>query len=117
MTQSIFRSTTASTTPTLTRAADQQGSAAGQALSQVPLDAVQPHPLLRHGVAVPYRHRVVGERVEVNGHAERGTDLVLATVPAADRLRVVELHDPALAQPGGQVARLRRQVLVARQWQ
>ena len=57
------------------------------------------------------------EGVEVDGDAVRGADLVLPPVPAADRAGVVEVGVPPLAQRRRQVARLRRQVGVARQRQ
>ena len=55
--------------------------------------------------------------VEVDRHAERGADLVLAAVAAADRAGVVEVRVPPLAQRRGHVAGLRGQVGVARQRQ
>ena len=49
------------------------------------------HPLLSHGVPFAHGYRVVGQRVDVDRHAVRGTDLVLAAVTAADGARVVSL--------------------------
>ena len=68
------------------------------------LDLVDRDPLLRHGVALADRHRVVLEGVEVDGDAVGRADLVLAAVALADGLRVVEVDVPVAAQLGGQVA-------------
>jgi hypothetical protein len=56
-------------------------------------------PLLRHRVALADGHRLVLERLEVDGDAVRRADLVLAAVAAADRAGVVEVDVPLAAQP------------------
>src|SRR5690606_21535864 len=68
------------------------GSGTEQTLGEVAGDAVEADPLLGHRVALAHRDRVVLEGVEVDRHAVRGADLVLATVTAADRAGVVELE-------------------------
>src|SRR3982751_261027 len=73
-------------------------SAAGQLRRQIALDLVDRDPLLLHRVALADGHRVVVEGVEINGYAERRADLILTSIPPADRLRIVEVHVPALAQ-------------------
>src|SRR6476620_9888196 len=92
-------------------------SAAGQACGEVGLDLVERDPLLAHRVALAHRDGVVLEGVEVDGDAERGTDLVLAAVAAADGAGVVELDVPVLAQRRREVLGLGREVRVARQRQ
>ncbi|EOD65990.1 putative transcriptional regulator [Amycolatopsis vancoresmycina DSM 44592] len=72
---------------------------------------------MRHRVALAHRHGLVLERVEVDRDAVRRADLVLAAVAAADRLGVVEVDVPVLAQGGRDLLRLRGQVGVARQRQ
>src|SRR4029077_10113608 len=47
------------------------------------------HPDLGHVVAVADRHRLIGQRIEVDGDAERRPDLVLAAIAAPDGLRLV----------------------------
>src|SRR5580704_18390334 len=91
------------------------GSAGAETFGQVGLDVVEADAFLAHGVAVPDRHRLVVQGVEVDGDAVWGADLVLTPVAAADRARVVEVGIPVLAQRRGQVAGLGRQVGVARQ--
>ena len=81
-----------------------------QAVGQVADQGVDADALLRHAVAVANRHGLVFQGVEVDGDAERRADLVLAAVAAADRLGVVELGRPPLAEHGGEVAGLRRRV-------
>src|SRR5437879_13730359 len=44
---------------------------------------------LRHGIALPDRHGLILERLEVHGDAEGRPDLVLAAIAPADRLRLV----------------------------
>src|SRR5207247_3574643 len=51
------------------------------------------HADLGHRVALADRDRAIDERVEVDGHAERGSDLVLPPRAAADRLGLVERDD------------------------
>src|SRR5699024_4778082 len=103
--------------PDVCRKRRRSESAADQALGEVALHLVQRHPLLGHRVTLPYRHGLILEGVEVDRDAVRRADLVLAPVAPADRLRVVELDVPVLAQGGSEVTGLRRQVLVARQRQ
>lgn len=69
-------------------------SAPDQALREVTLDLIQAHALLRHRVALTHGDCLILESVEVDGDAERRSDLVLATVATADRTRVVELDVP-----------------------
>src|SRR3954452_6713939 len=73
-------------------------STADQPLREIGGDAVEGHPVLLHGVAVPDGDGVVGEGREVDGDAEGGADLVLAAVPAPDRAGIVELHVPQAPQ-------------------
>ncbi|SHW77823.1 Uncharacterised protein [Mycobacteroides abscessus subsp. abscessus] len=73
--------------------------------------------LLGHLVAVANGDGVVFERVEIDCDAERGTDLVLSTIPPADCPGVIEVDIPALAQLGGQRLGPRAQVGIARQRQ
>src|SRR5699024_3746931 len=103
--------------PDVCRKRRRSESAADQALGEVALHLVQRHPLLGHRVTLPYRHGLILEGVEVDRDAVRRAYLVLAPVAPADRLRVVELDVPVLAQGGSEVTGLRRQVLVARQRQ
>src|SRR3954451_9213463 len=95
--------------------AKEPGSAAGELGGQPGGDAGERNTLLRHRVALADRHGVVLEGLEVDRDAERRADLVLAAVAPPDRLGVVELDVPVAAQLGGEVARLRRQGLVARE--
>src|SRR6476469_2914085 len=90
-------------------------SAADEAAGEPALDLVEGDALLAHRVALADRHGVVLEGVEVDGDAERSAELVLAVVAAADRAGVVEVDVPVLAQLGGEVASLGREVGVARQ--
>src|ERR1035438_1958509 len=66
-------------------------SAAGEAFGQIGLDGGDADPVLPHRVALPYRHRLVVQGVEVDRDTERGADLVLTPVAAADRAGVVEV--------------------------
>src|SRR5262249_39840094 len=97
--------------------AELDASVRRQEVGEVGRKGVDADALLLHRVALANRDRLVVQRVEVDGDAERRADLVLAAVAAADRARVIELGGPALAQPRGDVAGLRRQVRVARQRQ
>src|SRR5439155_24898362 len=81
-------------------------SAPRQALRQIGLECIDPHPVLLHRVAGPDGYRLVVQRLEVHGAAVRSADLILPAVAAADRARVVEVGVPPLAQLGGQVAGL-----------
>src|SRR5262249_40676166 len=84
-----------------------RGSAAGHALGQVGDELVDADSVLPHRVALAHRDRLVVQRLEVDGHAVRGADLVLAAVPAADRARVIEVGVPVLAHVGRDVPGLR----------
>src|SRR5690242_6625551 len=88
-------------------------SAAEQAGGEVALDLVQGDALLLHRVALADGDRVVVQGVEVDGDAERRTDLVLAAVAAADGTGVVELDVPVLPEVGGEALGLRRELRVA----
>ncbi|MPM15576.1 hypothetical protein SDC9_61947 [bioreactor metagenome] len=99
------------------RSAGPQGSAADELAGQVRLDLGDRDPLLGHCVTLAHGDGLVLEGVEVDGHAVRGADLVLTTVALADRLCVVEVHVPVLAQLRRQLLGLRGEVLVARQRQ
>src|ERR1044072_278479 len=92
-----------------------QGSAADQLACEEAFELVDRDPLLGHAVALADGDRVVLQRVEVDGDAERRADLVLPAVAAADGARVVEVDVPVVAQHGGDVARLRREIRVAGQ--
>src|SRR5438309_9639216 len=81
-------------------------SAGGEAVEEPALDRIEADPVLAHRVAVADGHRVVLERLEVEGDAERCADLVLPAIAAADRAGVVELHVPARPQQRCQIARL-----------
>src|SRR5207248_4320240 len=48
---------------------------------------------LRHAVAFAHRHRLVFQRLEINGHTERRADLILAAIAAANIRHVVVLRD------------------------
>src|SRR3982751_4589117 len=76
-------------------------SAADEPRREVALHLVERHPLLGHRVALAQGDGLVVEGVEIDGEAERRADLVLTTVTAADRTRVVELDLPVLARAGG----------------
>src|SRR5215468_8464649 len=89
--------------------------AARQAFGKIRLEAVDGDPVLAHRVALPHRHRLVVQGIEVDRDAERRADLVLAAVAAADRAGVVEIGVPPLAELCGDITRLGRQVGVARQ--
>src|SRR6266545_7492417 len=65
-----------------------------QALSEVADETVDGDAVLAHGVSLPDGHLAVLERVEVHGYAERRADLVLASVPPADRAGVVVVAHP-----------------------
>src|SRR4051794_6068871 len=80
---------------------------------QVTLHAIEPHSLLNHAVALTHRNRLIVERVEVDGDAVRRTDLVLPSIATADRAGVVELHVPALAEPGSKITSHRREPVAA----
>src|SRR6478609_482231 len=101
--------------PGRTESAGPGRSAAEQLLREVGADAVETDPLLAHRVALADRDGVVVEGLEVDRHAERRADLVLAAVAATDGTGVVELDVPVLAQLGGKGLRLRREVGVAAQ--
>src|SRR3954462_4434813 len=92
-----------------------QGSAADQLAGEEAFELVDGHPLLGHAVALAHGDGLIMQRVEVDGHAERRADLVLAAVAPADGARVVEVDVPVVAQHGGDVPRLRGEVRVARQ--
>src|SRR4051794_8003953 len=82
-------------------------SAAEETLREVPADLVEGDPVLAHRVALAHGDGVVLEGVEVDGHAVRRADLVLAPVATADGAGVVEVDVPAVtAQLGGEIARL-----------
>src|SRR3954471_19166905 len=87
---SWYAADTARTSSTVT--ASRPSLATDKFGGEVGLDLVDGDALLGHRVAFADGDRVVFERVEVDGDAERGADLVLAAVPAADRAGVVELH-------------------------
>src|SRR5436189_281667 len=53
--------------------------------SQIVTHAVEGNPVLGHRVAFPDGHRLILERVEVDRHAERRADFILAAVASADR--------------------------------
>src|SRR5437588_6317683 len=64
-----------------------------EALAEPVQQSLDRHPLLRHRVPLADRHLAVGERVEVDRHAEGRADLVLAAVAPADvAARLVLLH-------------------------
>src|SRR5262245_15922985 len=86
-----------------------------QALREEALEAVDREPLLPHRVALPDRDLRVVERVEVDRHAERRPDLVLAPVPPADRAGVVEVARPLGLDQVEHATGLGCQLLVARQ--
>src|SRR5512132_465399 len=89
----------------------------GEALLQVAEEAVDPDPVLGHGVAVADGDRPVLEGVEVDGDAERRADLVLAAVAAADRAGVIVISGPSATKIGGQLPGHGVELLVARQGQ
>src|SRR5690625_101358 len=93
------------------------GSGSGEMLGEVVLDLVDAHPLLAHVVALADRDRLVVEGLEVDRDAQRGADLVLTAVAAADGTGVVEVDVPALAQTRSEVLGGRRELLVATQRQ
>src|SRR2546423_14999485 len=71
------------------------GNSARQAVTEVRDELNDGYPVLGHRVPLPYRDRFVVERVEVDGHAVRRPDLVVAAVAPADGpgLVVVGLED------------------------
>src|SRR5690606_31204790 len=75
-----------------------RGSRPLESLREVVVQRGDRHTLLRHRVAVADGHGVVVERVEVNGDAERGADLILAAVAAPDRAGVIEVDRPTSTQ-------------------
>src|SRR5262245_1591704 len=65
-----------------------------QSLEDRPLDIVERHAVLGHRGAIADRRGAVLERLDVDRHAPRRADLVLAPVQLADRGRVVvDRHD------------------------
>src|SRR5687768_11823321 len=60
-------------------------------------DGVDADPFLFHGVALAHGDLVVLQRLEVDSHAERRTDLVLAPVALPDRLGDVDVRDEVRA--------------------
>src|SRR5699024_9723682 len=91
------------------------GSGSGEMLGEVVLDLVDAHPLLAHVVALADRDRLVVEGVEVDRDAQRGADLVLTAVAAAEGTGGVEGDVAALAQTRSEVLGGRRELLVATQ--
>src|SRR5699024_6767622 len=89
------------------------GSGSGEMLGEVVLDLVAAHPLLAHVVALADRDRLVVEGLEVDRDAQRGADLVLTAVAAADGTGVVEVDVPALAQTGSEVLWVSLELVVA----
>src|SRR3954454_19430035 len=79
-------------------------SAGAEPLRQVAANRVETDPLLSHAVARAKSHRLVLQRVEVDGDAVGGADLVLPPVAPADGPGVIEVHGPLLAQVRGKVA-------------
>ena len=68
-----------------------------EAIQDQPGDTFDRDPLLGHRIAVADRDRAVLERVDVDRHAPRRPDLVLAAIELADRGRVVvDRHRVAL---------------------
>src|SRR5262249_21480555 len=67
--------------------------------------------LLLHRIAVPQRDRVAqsrvffSERLEIDGHAERGTDFVLAPISATDGATLVVKHSHVRAQESDNLPR------------
>src|SRR6185437_10136413 len=92
-------------------------STISEPVGKVGLNLIDGDAVLGHAVPIPDRYGVVVKSVEIDRDAIRRADLVLASIPAADRLRVVELHIPAAPERCGQVTRLRRQIGVTRQGQ
>src|SRR5205814_2543574 len=88
------------------------GDSARQTVAQVRDELVDGYPLLGHRVPLPYRDGFVVQRVEVDGHAVRRADLVVAAVAPADRpgFVVVDLEDRT--EGAGHVAGHRRELLV-----
>ena len=54
------------------------------------------HALLLHRVTLANRHGLVIKSVEVDGDAQRGADLVLSTIAAADRTGFVVVDHPVI---------------------
>src|SRR5712691_10421855 len=67
---------------------DQRRKAVGEACDR---DA-----LLLRGVALADRHRAIAQRLEVDGDAERGADLVLTAVTLPDAAAGLVVLDPEL---------------------
>src|SRR6266540_3483983 len=84
-------------------------SAADELSAEVAGELVDGDAILGHGVALADGYGVVGEGVEVDGHAERRADLVLAAVTAPDGAGVVEVNAPMLATGSRDVAGLGRE--------
>src|SRR4051812_9801238 len=73
------------------------GSGGGHPVEDRALDTLEGDALLRHRVAVADRRGPVLERIDIDGHAPRRADLVLAPIQLADRGRVViDRHDVLL---------------------
>src|SRR2546423_1045884 len=75
------------------------------------------HPDLGHVVAVADRDRLICQGIEIDGHAQRRTDLVLAPVPPADGLGLVVRRLEVRPQPGPDRARQLAQLRLLRQRQ
>ena len=71
-------------------------SAAEKSAAKVFLNLVNADTLLSHGVTLTHRHGVILERIEVDGDAERGTDLILPAVALANSLGIIEVNIPML---------------------
>jgi len=71
-------------------------SAAEKFTAEVFLNLVNADTLLSHGVTLTNRHGVILKGIEVDGDAERGTNLVLTAVALANSLGIVEVNIPML---------------------
>src|SRR5215207_7879318 len=88
-----------------------------QPVSELAEEVVDRHPYLLGGVPVADRDRLVLQRLEVYGDAERSTDLVLAAVPPPDGLGLVVLDHVTLADGPPDLPGQRRQRLLLGQRQ
>src|SRR5258708_400529 len=75
------------------------------------------HPHLLHAVPLADGHGLVLEAVKVDGHGERGPDLIMPAIAAPDRLRLVVLDPEVRPQQLLHLTRGGQQLLILGEWQ
>ena len=90
----------------------------GKPLGEVRLELVHRDAILLHRIAGSRpRDGVIVEGVEIDGHTVRSAQLVLTPVPAADRLGVVVLAHPTIADDPEDLPRRLLELGLLRQWE